>query len=120
MTDADLAFTLYTAYQEHYESFYANLFRLVPRADFANLNRIRRGFPDVVRIYEEWHNSPTEEEFYKKYQVGERRPEMKAQQEIRDILRAVDNEPALLQDPDIRALAEKVEKKLERATEVEA
>lgn len=39
-----------------YDWFTARLLRLCQKADPANLERIRRGFPDVVEAYETWRD----------------------------------------------------------------
>lgn len=42
--------------------FTAKLLRLIAKADLANRERIRRGFPEEVRAFEEWQLGGEDEE----------------------------------------------------------
>jgi hypothetical protein len=37
---------------------------LMQKADLGNLERIRRGFPEAVAVWEAWRRAPTQEEFF--------------------------------------------------------
>lgn len=64
------ALDLFLAFEtQHHDHFSAQLFRLFQKADFSNVRRLGEGYPVHSKIYREWHDSPTTQEFYDKYNV---------------------------------------------------
>jgi hypothetical protein len=46
-------------------NFHHQLFELIMKADPENAERIRAGFPNEVRVVEDWRKAPTESEFFR-------------------------------------------------------
>ena len=45
------------------DSFACQLYNLIGKADKFNKEKLRKGFPEYLAAWEEWFNSPNEEEF---------------------------------------------------------
>ena len=43
------------------------VFELIAKSDMRNLERVRKGFPEAVRVWEVWRSYPTEKEFFDDY-----------------------------------------------------
>lgn len=51
--------------------FSAQLFRLIHKADAHNKLLLAEGFPEHVRVHEEWYNCPDEKEFFREVALSE-------------------------------------------------
>jgi len=51
-----LKFDMHMAFDHNADWFTAQLFRLIAKADVQNRERLRKGFPEEVAVYEEWWN----------------------------------------------------------------
>lgn len=50
-------------------SFSSHFFNLLAKADFCNLDKLSDSFPDNASIWMEWQDSPSEQEFYDRYEL---------------------------------------------------
>jgi hypothetical protein len=70
--DHHIKFDLYCALNRpHADWFSAQLFRLIHKADPNNRNRLRAGYPDHVRVFEEWYTSEDEREFFREVALSD-------------------------------------------------
>lgn len=66
----ELALEIYYTYETSATNFTADLFRLIVKADTLNKMKLAAIFPEHVTLLQEFHNTPTADEFYRKYKVG--------------------------------------------------
>lgn len=73
MTPEQAALDIYLVYEApgYHTHFTAQLIRLIAKSDSSNRRRIAQSFPIEVSMWEEWHDSPTTEEFYKHYGIDD-------------------------------------------------
>jgi len=50
-------------------NFMSMLFSLISKADSENRARLAKGFPTAVKVFEDWHNSKNETEFFSQLEV---------------------------------------------------
>ena len=62
--------TLYLVQERQCDSFRAQLFRLMWKADCFNFERLRSAFPVEVGIWEEYMDAEKPGDFYEKYGLG--------------------------------------------------
>lgn len=51
-------------------NFTSGVFGLIAKADHANMLKLQRGWPGLVMVYRDWHESEDEEVFFKTYLGG--------------------------------------------------
>lgn len=51
------------------DHFNVHVIHLIRKADPANRRKLETVFPDLVRMWQEWNDSPTEKEFFERYNV---------------------------------------------------
>ncbi len=62
-------------------NFHALLYTLIQKADMDNRRRLANGFPEEVRAFLIWQNSPDEMEFFRMYDLQPAKRKMRSRDE---------------------------------------
>jgi hypothetical protein len=65
------ALDLYLAFHTQADHFNAQLFKLIAKSVGLKRAALRGAFPLEVSVFEEWHDTPVEKDFFKKYDIGD-------------------------------------------------
>lgn len=69
MTLEDAARDVFLAQYFDNDHFNMWILRLMPKADPVNRRKLAQVYPELVRAWQEWHDSRTEKEFFERYDV---------------------------------------------------